>query len=110
MMPLFFEVEVTNKTNLAYDVEGFHWWIMDKKQQKATNVQEYQIFPSYKHYDIKIVPAKTTIREVFVLPKLTIPDKRVLRIDMLEKALGNTGRKLSLEVKNKDILKAKELR
>ncbi len=106
---LFLEVEITNETNLAYHVEGFHWWIDDKNQQKATNVQEYQIFPSYQRYGVKTVPAKTTIREVFVLPKLTIPDKRILRIEMLEKALGNTGRKLSLEVKNKDILKARPL-
>lgn len=107
---LFFEVVFTNETTLAYDVEGFHCWITDKRQQKATNVQEYQIFPCYQRYDVKTIPAGTTIREVFVLPKLTIPDKRILRIEMLEKALGNTGRKLSLEVKNKDILKACKLK
>lgn len=104
---LFFELEITNQTNMGYDVEGFHWWIDDKKQYKATNVQEYLIEPDYQHYKIKYIPAKTTLREVFVLPKLTIPDKRTLRIEMLEKALGNTGRKLSLDVKNKDILEAK---
>lgn len=103
---LFFDVKITNQTNLAYDVEGFHWWITDKKQQKATNVQEYQIYPSFQRYQVKSIPAETTIRKVFVLPKLTIPDKRILRFEMLEKALGNTGRKLSLEVKDKDILKA----
>jgi conjugative transposon TraN protein len=106
---LFFEVQITNKTNLNYNVEGFHWWIDDKRQHKATNVQEYQITPSYQRYDVRTIPAKTTIREVFVLPKLTIPDQRVLQIEMLEKALGNTGRKLSLVVKNKDILKARKL-
>lgn len=103
---LFFELEITNQTNLGYEVEGFHWWIDDKKQYKATNVQEYQIEPEYRHYNIEYIPAKTKLREVFVLPKLTIPDKRILRIEMLEKALGNTGRKLSLEVKNNDILEA----
>ena len=107
---LFFEVQITNKTNLNYDVESFHWWIDDKNQHKATNVQEYQVFPAYQRYDVKVIPAKTTIREVFVLPKLTIPDQRVLQIELLEKALGNTGRKLSLEVKNKDILKARSLK
>jgi conjugative transposon TraN protein len=103
---LFFELEITNQTNLGYEVENLHWWIDDKKQYKATNVQEYLVEPEYQHYSIKYIPAKTKLREVFVLPKLTIPDKRILRIEMLEKALGNTGRKLSLEVQNKDILKA----
>lgn len=104
---LFFELEVSNQTNMGYEVENFHWWIADKKQYKATNVQEYPIDPEYQHYNIKYIPAKTKIREVFVLPKLTIPDKRILKIEMLEKALGNTGRKLSLEIQNKDILEAR---
>ena len=103
---LFFELQITNSTNMGYNVEGFHWWIDDKKQYKSTNVQEYQITPEYHHYNIKYIPAKTTLREVFVLPKLTIPDKRILRIEMLEKALGNTGRKLTMEIQNRDIMKA----
>lgn len=103
---LFFELEISNQTNLGYELENFHWWIDDKKQYKATNVQEYQVEPEYQHYNIKYIPAKTKLREVFVLPKLTIPDKRILRIEMLEKALGNTGRKLTLDVQNKDILEA----
>lgn len=106
---LFFELEITNQTNLGYEIENFHWWIDDKKQYKATNVQEYQIEPEYQHYHIRTIPAKTKLREVFVLPKLTIPDKRLLRIEMLEKALGNTGRKLTLEIRNNDILEAKEI-
>jgi conjugative transposon TraN protein len=107
---LFFEVSITNKTNIGYRVEGFNWWIDDKKQLKATNVQEYPVLPQSQHYGVSYVPAGTTLREVFVLSKLTIPDKRVLRIEMLEKALGNTGRKLSLEIKNRDILSARKLK
>ena len=103
---LFFELEITNQTNLGYELENIHWWIDDKKQYKATNAQEYQVEPEYQHYNIKYIPAKTKLREVFVLPKLTIPDKRILRIEMLEKALGNTGRKLTLDIQTKDILKA----
>jgi conjugative transposon TraN protein len=107
---LFFQISITNKTNTGYRVEGFHWWIDDKKQLKATNVQEYQVHPQYRHYNLAYIPAETTLRETFVLPKLTIPEKRILRIEMLEQALGNTGRKLSLEIKNRDILKAKKLK
>ena len=106
---LFFEVRITNKTNLAYRVESFHWWIDDKRQFKATNTQEYQVEPSYRHHEIKVIPGYTSVREVFVLPNLVLPDKRVLRLEMIEKALGNTGRRLTLEIGNKDILKAKEL-
>jgi conjugative transposon TraN protein len=107
---LFFEVSITNKTNIGYRVEGFNWWIDDKKQLKATNVQEYPVATQFQYYGMEYIPAGTTLREVFVLPKLTIPDKRVLRIEMLEKALGNTGRKLSLDIKNRDILRARKLK
>jgi len=106
---LFFEVRVTNKTNLGYRVESFHWWIDDKRQLKATNTQEYQVEPVYRHHAVKIIPGYTSVREVFVLPNLVLPGKRVLRLEMIEKALGNTGRRLTLEIKNKDILRAKEL-
>lgn len=106
---LFFEMEIRNKTDMDYEVESFHWWITDKKRLKATNTQEYQVHPVYQYYEIQSVPAQSKIREVFVLPKFTITDQRILHIELREKALGNTGRKLSLEVKNKNIIKAKSL-
>lgn len=106
---LFFELEIENKTNIAYDVEDFKWWIDDKKKLKATNTQEYQIHPKFQYDELKRIPTNTKVREVFVLPKFTIADKRILRIELLEKALGNTGRKLSVELKNKHILRAKSL-
>lgn len=103
---LFFELEITNTTNIALDIETYNWWIDDKKRLKATNVQEYPVNKCYQHYNWKRIPAKTTLREIVVLPKFIVPDKRVLKIELLEKALGNTGRKLTLEVKNKAILKS----
>ncbi|PXY01847.1 hypothetical protein DF185_04140 [Marinifilum breve] len=106
---LFFEMEIRNKTDMDYDVEEFHWWITDKKRLKATNTQEYEIYPVYQYYEIQSVPAQSKIRELFVLSKFTITDQRILRIELREKALGNTGRKLNLELKNKDIIKAKSL-
>jgi hypothetical protein len=41
---------------------------------------------------------------------MTIPDQRILKIELGEKALGNTGRKLSFSLKNKEIMKAKSLK
>ncbi len=107
---LFFEISITNTSNISYKIDGFNWWIDDKRQMKATNVQEYLLHPEFMYYGITTIPAETTLREVFVLSKLTISDKRILRIEMLEKALGNTGRKLSFEIKNRDILKARKIK
>ena len=106
---LFLELRLTNKTNMAYDIESFNFWITDKRRTKATNVQEYQVFPEYQRHHVQRIPADVSVREVFVIEKMTIPDKRILRVELNEKALGNTGRKLSFKLKNKDILKARNL-
>jgi len=106
---LFLVIQVTNCTNMAFDAEAFNFWIADKRQQKATNVQEYQLTPDYCRFELKRVPAKESASEVFVIEKLTIPDKRVLRIEMIEKSAANTGRKLTLELKNRDLRKAEIL-
>ena len=106
---LFLVIQVTNHTNMAFDAEAFNFWIADKRQQKATNVQEYQLTPDYARFELKRVPAGERAREVFVIEKLAIPDKRVLRVELIEKSTGNTGRKLTLELKNRDLRKAEIL-
>jgi hypothetical protein len=72
-------------------------------------VQEYRILPKYQLNKVGRIPGETTVREVFVFEKMTIPDGRTLKIELNEKALGNTGRKLSFNLKNRDILKARKL-
>jgi conjugative transposon TraN protein len=106
---LFLKIQVTNHTNMAFDAEAFNFWIADKRQQKATNVQEYQLVPDYTRKEFKRVPARASASEVFAIEKLTIPDKRVLRIELIEKSTGNTGRKLTIELKNRDFRRAEML-
>ena len=106
---LFLEVQITNCTNMVFDVEAFNFWIADKRQQKATNVQEYQLALDYSRFDLKRIPARDRATEIFVIEKLTIPDKRVLRIEMIEKSNENIGRNLSLKLKNRDLQRAEIL-
>ncbi|MBI9058353.1 MAG: DUF4138 domain-containing protein [Labilibaculum sp.] len=106
---LFFEVGIKNNTDMGFDVESFQWWVADKRLFRASNAQEYQLRPRFQYYSLAYIPAQSSVREIFVLPKLNVPDQRILRIEMLEKALGNTGRKLSLELENRDLLKADHL-
>jgi len=106
---LFLVIQVTNCTNMAFDVEAFNFWIADRRQQKATNVQEYQLTPDYTRFELKRIPARDRATEIFVIEKLTIPDKRVLMIELIEKSIGNTGSKLTLELKNRDLRKAEIL-
>lgn len=105
---LFVELELRNRTRMDYTIESTLFWIADKRQAKATNQQEYQLYPDYQRIHEEKIPAETTIREVFVFEKMTIPDKRILRVELSEQAMGNTGRKLSLKLKNKDFLRARK--
>jgi hypothetical protein len=106
---LFLVLRITNRTNMPFDAEAFNFWITDCKRHKATNVQEYQLVPDYTRFDIKGVAPGESVKEVFVIEKLTVPDKRVFRIEMVERAPGNTGRKLTIHLGNKHLQKAEKI-
>ena len=106
---LFLVLRITNRTNMPFDAEAFNFWISDRKRHKATNVQEYQLTPDYTRFDIKRVAPGESVKEVFVIEKLSVPDKRVFRIEMVERATGNTGRKLTIQLRNKHLLKAEKI-
>ncbi len=106
---LFLVLRITNRTNMPFDAEAFNFWISDRKRHKATNVQECQLVPDYTRFDIKRIAPGESVKEVFVTEKLTVPDKRVFRIEMVERAPGNTGRKLTIQLRNKHLLKAEKI-
>ncbi len=52
------------------------------------------------------VAGKSTVRTVYALPKFTIPDDKLLMVELYEK---NGGRHQSIRVENLDIVNAKEI-
>lgn len=99
---VFLDVSYDNRTKLHYDIDEFRFKIDDKKVTKATTVQSLEIKPDYvllnqpgftKHY-----------RNVFVFKKFTIPDNKLLHIELNEKQLS--GRVITLSIPYKDILQA----
>jgi len=100
---IFVQLELKNENKMEIELEGFQWWMKDKKELKASNHQEYQIHPQYHYFELKSLPGKSIRKEIFVLPRFRIPQKKILQIEVLEKALGNTGRKISLKLKPSDM-------
>lgn len=100
---IFVQMELKNTSKMEIELEGFQWWMKDKKELKASNHQEYQIHPRYRYFELKSIPGKSVRKEIFVLPRFRIPEKKILQIQVLEKALGNTGRKINLELKPSDL-------
>jgi conjugative transposon TraN protein len=103
---LYFKLNVDNKTNINYDFESLNFFIKDIKQGKRTAVQEIQQTPLLVYNDSGFVKGKSSVSFVVADQKFTIPDKKMLVIQLMEK---NGGRNLSLKIKNRTIVKAKTI-
>lgn len=98
----FIDFSVENRTNLRFDIDELRFKLSDKKQQKATNVQDLMLEPvllleksaSFQH----------GYRNVVVLKKMTFPNDKVLTIELSEKQIS--GRTISLSIDYEDVLSA----
>lgn len=103
---LYFQVILRNNSLIPYDIEQFRIYIRDQKESKRTATQEVELRPIYKAGNLQRIEGKSEQTVVIALDKFTIPDKKFLKIEMMEK---NGGRHLELKVKNKNLLSAREL-
>lgn len=94
---------IANETNINYDIDQLRLYIRDQKKSKRTATQEIEISPVLVQSNIGKVAGKSDSTIVFIVPKFTIPDKKYLAVQLMEK---NGGRHLELHVKNKKIVKA----
>lgn len=100
---IFFKIELSNNSVLAYGIENLRFFVRDRKNPKRTAIQETEIKPLQILGDTNTVAARSSHAFVFVLPKMTIPDKKYLAVQVQEK---NGGRHLLLKVRNRHLLKA----
>lgn len=100
---IYFRLKLENNTYLIYDVDQLRFFIRDQKKAKRTATQEVEVKPVYVEGNIDRISGKSQQVVVFALPKFTIPDKKYLVIQLMEK---NGGRHLDLKVQNKTIVHA----
>ena len=100
---IYYQLRIKNNSPIDYDIEVLRFYIRDKKKGKRTAVQENELRPL--HITGNIAQVKSLNQNVIVvgLDKFTIPDKKFLGIQIMEK---NGGRHLMMKLNNKDILKA----
>jgi conjugative transposon TraN protein len=101
---MFYHLQISNKSNIAYHPDVLRFFIKDKKKAKRTASQEIAEQLIYVHGSSQVINGKSTVDLVYAIPKFTIPDAKLLNIELMEH-LG--GRHLKLEIKNKLIVKAK---
>lgn len=98
----FIDYSLQNKTKIPYDIEELRVKLTDKKEVKATNSQTIELTPAYSLNLAKRF--KKHYRNVLVLPKLTFPDEKVLRLEISENQIS--GRVITLTIEYEDILNA----
>ena len=98
----FIDFSVENRTNLRFDIDELRFKLSDKKQQKATNVQDLMLEP------VLLLEKSTSFqhgyRNVVVLKKMTFPNDKVLSIEISEKQIS--GRTIMLNIDYEDVLYA----
>lgn len=103
---LYFHTSLRNYTNLSFDIDYIRFIVKDKKMAKRTAMQESVIEPVRTFNNLVTVDGQATVRNVFVLPKVTIPDDKVLEIEIYER---NGGRHQSYRIENTDLVAAKPI-
>ena len=98
----FIDFSVENRTNLRFDIDELRFKLSDKKQQKATNVQDLMLEP------VLLLEKSTSFqhgyRNVVVLKKMTVPTDNVLTLELSERQIS--GRTISMTVDYEDVLSA----
>lgn len=103
---LFFRIRIENKSNLTYDIESFRLYIRDKSKMKRTASQELEVKPVHTYGYTARVEDNSYATVIYACEKFTIPDAKLLTIEMTE---HNGGRHFNLFVKNKTIVNARLL-
>lgn len=103
---LYYRLQIRNKSSINYDIKSLKFLVHDRKKVKRTSSQEIQITPLHVDKKSDRINGYASSTMIYAVKKFTIPDGKALLINLFEE---NGGRKLSLRVDNKDILRAKVL-
>lgn len=103
---IFYKVQISNKSNLDYDISALRFYVRDKQKVKRTATQEIEVYPVFTTAGAETVKGKSSVDVVYALRKFTIPDAKVLEIDLFEK---DGGRNLKLKISNSVILNARTI-
>lgn len=102
----YFHTLVRNSSNVAFDVDFIRFKIMDKKIVKRTAIQETVLNPVRSYNEESVITGQSIVRTVYVLPKFTIPDDKILLVELFEK---NGGRHQVIRIEGMDIERARTI-
>ena len=100
---LYVHTQTKNSSNVPFDTNFIKFKIVDKKVPKRTAIQETVLDAVRSYNEVIEIAGKSTVRTVYALPKFTIPDDKLLLVELYEK---NGGRHQVIRVENADIVNA----
>jgi len=100
---LYVHTQTKNSSNVPFDTDFIKFKIVDKKVPKRTAIQETVLDAVRSYNEVIEIAGKSTVRTVYALPKFTIPDDKLLLVELYEK---NGGRHQVIRVENADIVTA----
>ena len=103
---LYFKFKLTNYSNIDYQPDFVRFYIQDAKILKKTTVQQLEQVPLFFFDQPKRINAHDTKVFSVALNKFTIPEKKILIVELQE---SSGGRHFMLKVKNRDIIEAEIL-
>lgn len=98
---LYFRLVLGNRSKIGYDIDQLRFFVRDQRKSKRTASQEIEILPLYCTSPLSAVPDASELTLVYAVPKFTIPDKKYLSVQLIEK---NGGRQIEVDVKHKDLI------
>ena len=103
---LYLHTSIRNYSDVSFDIDYIRFKVVDKKVAKRTAMQESFVEPVRTYNRLTTVDGKAMARNVFVLPKLTLPDDKLLVVEIYEKG---GARHQSFCIENTDLVAAKPI-
>lgn len=103
---IYIHTMVSNETNISFEVDARQFIVADRKLAKRTAQQQAPLEILRVCNDPTVVRGHQRQRTVFALQKFTIPDDKVLLLEIIER---NGARHQTVEIPAKELLDAKLL-
>lgn len=97
---MYFRLVLGNSSRINYDIDQLRFFIRDQRKSKRTASQEIEILPLYSTFPGSVIADKSEVSVVYALSKFTIPEKKYLTIQLIEK---NGGRHVEIDIKNRNL-------
>lgn len=102
----FIHIYIRNTSNVGLDIDFIRFKIADKKLVKRKAIQETYIKPLKSFNEQTRIGAHSSSRIIYVLPKFTLADEKLLQIELFEK---EGARNQIVRIENQDLENAKTI-